>query len=279
MRNLPLPFELGDMATASETNQHNAELNSGLIESRSYEDIKEPGTAPFYKVYKRRWLGLMEMALLNLALGWTGTAFVALTVPLAHYFDVPIARINIVSSITAAAFVAPCPLVIWVINKYGPKASMNICAAVFLIGTWVIYGATRAHSYGGLIAGSVLSSVAQPFVLCAPTRYSKLWFPPRGRTMATAIPSLSYPLGAGVGALVGPPVFDKMGESRVSPWHYNHMLIELHRYIGSNAYHQRYRHSRMRGLTVRPQITAITAFGGRRYSPISTPTELEDSFP
>ena len=52
--------------------------------------------------------------------------------------------------------------------------------------------------------GQILIGLAQPFVLSAPTRYSDLWFTPRGRVSATAIASLANPFGGALGQLISP---------------------------------------------------------------------------
>jgi len=52
--------------------------------------------------------------------------------------------------------------------------------------------------------GQILIGLAQPFVLAAPTRYSDLWFSPRGRVSATAIASLANPFGGALGQLINP---------------------------------------------------------------------------
>lgn len=54
--------------------------------------------------------------------------------------------------------------------------------------------------------GQILTGLAQPFVLAAPTRYSDLWFSNKGRVAATAIMSLANPLGGAVAQLVGPEI-------------------------------------------------------------------------
>lgn len=46
--------------------------------------------------------------------------------------------------------------------------------------------------------GQILTGLAQPFVLAAPTRYSDLWFTESGRVSATAIASLANPFGGAV---------------------------------------------------------------------------------
>jgi sugar phosphate permease len=52
--------------------------------------------------------------------------------------------------------------------------------------------------------GQILTGLAQPFVLSAPTHYSDLWFTPAGRVSATAIASLANPFGGALGQLINP---------------------------------------------------------------------------
>ncbi len=52
--------------------------------------------------------------------------------------------------------------------------------------------------------GQILTGIAQPFVLSAPTRYSDLWFTNRGRVAATAVMSLANPLGGALAQLIDP---------------------------------------------------------------------------
>jgi FLVCR family MFS transporter 7 len=60
--------------------------------------------------------------------------------------------------------------------------------------------------------GQILTGLAQPFVLAAPTRYSDLWFSNRGRIAATAVMSLANPFGGALAQLVGPELADEPGE-------------------------------------------------------------------
>jgi FLVCR family MFS transporter 7 len=52
--------------------------------------------------------------------------------------------------------------------------------------------------------GQILTGLAQPFVLSAPTRYSDLWFTNKGRVTATAVMSLANPLGGALAQLIDP---------------------------------------------------------------------------
>lgn len=94
--------------------------------------------------------------------------------------------------------------VIWVLNKGGPKPAIVITATLLLIGNWLRYAGTRANGgiFGLAMFGQILIGLAQPFCLCAPTRYSDLWFSDKGRTSATAVASLANPLGAALGQLI-----------------------------------------------------------------------------
>ena len=68
------------------------------------------------------------------------------------------------------------------------------------------YGAMRTTpaSFPLTMAAQVIIGLAQPFVLTAPTRYSDLWFTPRGRVSTTALASLANPFGGALGQLIGP---------------------------------------------------------------------------
>lgn len=52
--------------------------------------------------------------------------------------------------------------------------------------------------------GQILSGIAQPFVLAAPTTYSDLWFTSEGRVAATAVMTLANPLGGALAQVIDP---------------------------------------------------------------------------
>jgi MFS transporter, FLVCR family, MFS-domain-containing protein 7 len=84
----------------------------------------------------------------------------------------------------------------------GPKTSIMTASALSLVGNWIRYGGTyvagRDARFGVVLFGQILIGFAQPFVLCAPTRYSDMWFTDRGRVSATAVASLANPFGGAV---------------------------------------------------------------------------------
>lgn len=159
-----------------------------------------------YRVYKRRYFGLAQLVLLNIIVSWDWLTFSAVSSTSAQYFCVSESAINWLSTGFLFAFVAVSPLVVYTLNKGGPKASIVTASVFVLIGNWIRYAGTRARHgvFGVVMFGQMIIGIAQPFVLSAPTRYSNLWFSDSGRVSATAIASLANPLGGALGQLIGP---------------------------------------------------------------------------
>lgn len=159
-----------------------------------------------YRLYKRRFLGLTQLVLLNIVVSWDWLTFAAASTTASHFFNVSQASINWLSTGFLFAFVVVSPLVLWTLNKGGPKPSILAASGLILVGNWIRYGGTRAQppKFGVVVFGQILIGFAQPFVLAAPTRYSNLWFSDTGRVSATAVATLANPLGAALGQLIGP---------------------------------------------------------------------------
>lgn len=84
-----------------------------------------------------------------------------------------------------------------------------------LVGNWIRYAGSRSRDgghYGYAMGGTIVIGLAQPFVLGAPSRYSDLWFTPRGRLAATAVTSLANPFGGALGQLINPLWVTKTGD-------------------------------------------------------------------
>ncbi|KAF7186752.1 MFS-type transporter [Pseudocercospora fuligena] len=159
-----------------------------------------------YHVYKRRWLGLVQLVLLNIVVSWDWLTFAAVSETSSEYFRVSESAINWLSTGFLFAFAAAAPAVIWVLNHHGPKMSIVVASALVLVGNWIRYAGTRANNgyFGVVMFGQIVIGLAQPFVLAAPTRYSQTWFSDRGRVSATALASLANPFGGALGQLIGP---------------------------------------------------------------------------
>ena len=160
--------------------------------------------APAFQLYRTRFLGLAQLVLLNLIVSWDWLTFAPLSTTASIYFSRPVSSINWLSTAFLFAFLPVAPIVLWVLNRHGPKTSILVASALVLVGNWIRYAGTRSVNFPVVMMGQVLIGFAQPFVLAAPTRYSALWFSDSGRVTATAIASLANPLGGALGQLVGP---------------------------------------------------------------------------
>ncbi|KAL2798417.1 major facilitator superfamily domain-containing protein [Aspergillus keveii] len=163
-----------------------------------------PPSGPGYKVYKRRFWGLAQLVLLNIVVSWDWLTFSAVSTTAAEYYDVSESAINWLSTGYLFAFCVASPVVIFTLNKGGPKPAIIVTSTLLLLGNWIRYAGAKAQGgiFGVTMFGQILIGLAQPFCLSAPTRYSDLWFTDRGRTSATAVATLANPLGAALGQLI-----------------------------------------------------------------------------
>ncbi|CRG84768.1 Major facilitator superfamily domain-containing protein 7 [Talaromyces islandicus] len=157
-----------------------------------------------FRVYKRRFFGLCQLVLLNIVISWDWLTFSSISSTSADYFQVSESTINWLSTAFLFAFCAATPVVMYMLNKGGPRPVIITASVLILIGNWVRYAGTKAQGgiFGVVMFGQLLVGFAQPFALAAPTRYSDLWFSEQGRTSATAVATLANPLGAAIGQLV-----------------------------------------------------------------------------
>ncbi|CAG9992543.1 unnamed protein product [Clonostachys byssicola] len=159
-----------------------------------------------YRVYKRRWFGLVQLTLMNIIVSWGWLTYAPVASHASAYYGVSESAINWLSTAFFLSFVVISPLNIVVLHR-SLKLSLVISAVLIIIGNWVRYAGSTSRN-GGIFAcamvGEILLGLAQPFILAAPTRYSDLWFTNRGRVTATALMSLANPLGAALGQLINP---------------------------------------------------------------------------
>ncbi|KAL3479109.1 major facilitator superfamily domain-containing protein [Aspergillus californicus] len=178
--------------------------HSGLPTDAYEGTVELHPSGPVYKVYKRRFWGLAQLVLLNIVVSWDWLTFSAISTTAAEYYNVSESAINWLSTGYLFAFCVASPLVIYTLNKGGPKPAIIITSSLLLAGNWIRYAGARAKEgmFGVTMFGQILIGLAQPFCLSAPTRYSDLWFSDRGRTSATAVATLANPLGAALGQLI-----------------------------------------------------------------------------
>jgi MFS family permease len=187
--------------------------NRGLRERDIDALLERP---PQYRLYKRRFIGLAQLILVNIIVSWNWLTFAATSNKSARFFQTTETEINWLGTAFLFAFPVVSLPTIWVLNRYGVKTSMVVSSVLVLVGNWTRYLGCVVHDearYPLVMLGQIIIGTAQPFVLAAPTRYSNVWFSDTGRVSATAIASLANPFGAAIGQLIGPMWVDQPSDT------------------------------------------------------------------
>lgn len=126
-----------------------------------------------YRVYKRRFFGLAQLALLNIIVSWDWLTFAAVSTTSSRFFDVPQSSINWLSTAFLFAFVVVAPLVLWTLNKGGPKHSMLVASALVFVGNWIRYGELRLEHV--LLRNSTISLKLFSTIYLASNTLTRPW--------------------------------------------------------------------------------------------------------
>ncbi|KAK6533235.1 hypothetical protein TWF281_007384 [Arthrobotrys megalospora] len=180
-------------------------------------DIQQTATREFsiaeaaiYRVYRRRWVGLVTLMLMNIMISWGWITFAPVSTSTQTFFRLQKASsVNWLSTVIFLAYICMSPIVIFSLRNFGVRAALLFAAGFSITGVWLRYiGARVGSSDGGhfpvVMVGQILIGFGQPFVLSAPAYYSDLWFSSKQRITANALVSLSNPLGAALGQLIDP---------------------------------------------------------------------------
>ncbi|KAF9784690.1 major facilitator superfamily domain-containing protein [Thelephora terrestris] len=162
-----------------------------------------------YKLYKRRFAGLLGMSLLNLVGGMAMPWFGPIATSTSQVFHTSLNRVNWLGNITACTYIPAAALVPWTVSRYGLRRACDIGAICFVLGAWVRYAANANSlspnsAYALLIVGQFLSSIPQAVFQVLPTKYSESWFDARWRTTATMIMSIMNPVGSALAQVISP---------------------------------------------------------------------------
>lgn len=162
-----------------------------------------------YKLYKRRFLGLFGMSVLNLIGGMALPWFGPIAGPTSQVFHMSLDRVNWLGNITACTYIPGAALTPWVVSRYGLRRACEIGAICFILAAWVRYaGSANSLSpnsaYALLIFGQFFASIPQAIFQVLPTKYSELWFDVRGRTTATMTMAIMNPIGSALAQVISP---------------------------------------------------------------------------
>ncbi|KAJ3588470.1 hypothetical protein NHX12_012062 [Muraenolepis orangiensis] len=143
---------------------------------------------PVFTVYRRRWLVLLVLCLLNCSNSALWLTFAPVADQSARYLKATLDQVNWLSLV----------YMVLILGSW-----LNMLGAVLrVLGTLESVG--QGEPYALVMSGQTLCAVAQPLVIFAPTKMAALWFPEHQRATANMIASMSNPVGLLVANILSP---------------------------------------------------------------------------
>ncbi|KAH9979057.1 MFS general substrate transporter [Lactifluus volemus] len=166
-----------------------------------------------YRLYKRRWLGVIAMFALEVVGSASWPWFGPISNNVVRDFGFSLGQVNWLGNIIACAYLPTAILTPMVTKRYGVKRTCDIATATLLLSAWIRYAGTaqslpKGGAYAFLIIGQALSAISQPAYQILAPKYSERWFDLKGRTTATMIISIANPIGGALGQLISPMFSD-----------------------------------------------------------------------
>lgn len=82
-----------------------------------------------------------------------------------------------------------------VLNRWGIKASIVTGLIFLLIGSWIRMFVVFSNNFSPYFIGATISAASQPFLMNIPSKVASTWFGDKERAIATAVGSVSVPIG------------------------------------------------------------------------------------
>ncbi|RWS21574.1 major facilitator superfamily domain-containing protein 7-like protein, partial [Leptotrombidium deliense] len=166
-------------------------------------------------VYKRRWLILAIVALLNALCGllWISFSY-SVAFQAAKYYQVSQSKISYFTSSMFAVNALCGLLAMWTLDKFGLKPGIRIGMLFVVLGCVFRAFSTqlsdnianRNNKFYLTLVSQWVIAVGQPFLLFTPTKVAECWFPDYQRVSATTMVSMGTPFGFIIGGLLLPRV-------------------------------------------------------------------------
>lgn len=160
--------------------------------STEYMGVRPKEVPQQYRVYKRRWLGLMAIVMLNGVATMSWPWFGAISETTAKTFDISINMVDWLGNAPMLVFLPASVLVPVLYGKIGMRKCCWIGCVFLVLSGWVRFlGTVKSFSpttaYAFLILGQALVAIAQPFFQVLGPTYSEKWFDLKSRTTATML--------------------------------------------------------------------------------------------
>ncbi|KAJ3913441.1 major facilitator superfamily domain-containing protein [Lentinula edodes] len=164
-----------------------------------------------YRLYKRRFLGLFGMVVLNIVGGLSWPWFGPIANEMVSGFGITLDQVSWLGTIEACLYLPTALSIPYLYNRFGLRRCCDFGAAALVISAWIRYAGTvkslsTNSSYALLMLGQCFAAIAQPIYQVLGPKYSENWFNLQGRTTATMIVAIANPVGSAIGQLLSPLV-------------------------------------------------------------------------
>lgn len=157
--------------------------------------------------YKRRWIVLSAFFLLSLSNNLTQYSFAPIISQVKTFYSVDESWVNLLSIVYMVSGFTIRFVGMWVIDNHGLGLGIFLATVLNLVGCWIrFWGSTWKGGYQMLLIGQILCACAMAFLDISAPKVSANWFPPKERTIATAIASGPVFFGLLLGYVTAPLV-------------------------------------------------------------------------
>ncbi|XP_054453469.1 solute carrier family 49 member A3 [Anoplopoma fimbria] len=183
----------------------------------SNEEPRTPNTELkkllFFKVYRRRWLALLILCLLNCSNATLWLTFAPVADQSAKFLEVSLDKINWLSLVYMVVAIPLSFVTTWMLDTLGLRTTLILGAWLNMFGALLrFFGAalflSKDHTvrYLTVMLGQTLAALAQPLIIFTPTKMAALWFPDHQRATANMIASMSNPVGILLASILSPVI-------------------------------------------------------------------------
>ncbi|KAI0351646.1 MFS general substrate transporter [Trametes cingulata] len=201
---------------AASSSSYNSTYKSSLdnSEEKDPEDGRTPSPdidAPLttYRQYRRRWVGLAAIVLLNIVAGMVLVWFGPIANDMVTDFGFTLDQVNWLGNVVNLVYLPASIVMPYLYGRLGTRGTCFIGGALFIASGWIRYAGTMhslsvGASYALVVTGQILGGIAVPIFQIVVPSYSEKWFDLKGRTTATMIMGIANPVGNAVGQLIPP---------------------------------------------------------------------------
>ncbi|KAG8829959.1 hypothetical protein FRC17_005721 [Serendipita sp. 399] len=162
-----------------------------------------------YRLYRRRWLGLVGMVVLNIIAAMNWIWFSPIANSTADAFHISLPQVNWLSQVVNLIYIPMALSIPSLTQRFGIRKTCLGAGVCLLLASWIRYaGISRSLSTNGayalLIIGQIFAGFAQPVFQVLGPKFSETWFDLKARTTATMIIAVANPIGCALGQLIPP---------------------------------------------------------------------------